>query len=310
MLRQSIRFFAILMTVAMLIPGGCKRGGEEPDFRVEVRDAKGVAPGSPVKWQGIEIGTVKAAELSEGGVALSVELNPEYEGKLRSDARARPSRGFGARSQPALEIYGGVDSAVPLLPAGALVPEAGMADVVASISPTTWIVLGGILVALLLIGKIAKGVVKILAFAAALIFLVCSLWVVKDQFQKHRTELLGPELEARLQELAEDTIKSPEAITAWEAIQAEVSTLGLAAKDKGGAVDTQPDNGSQFAAIMCKAFPGCAPEFWLTGISSGDCRKMLESVASDGPFATSPERTRAIANYLKAVKTLWRKYSG
>ena len=79
-------------------------------------------------------------------------------------------------------------------------------------------------------------------------------------------------------------------------------------KNDGAARDYPHDNGAQFAAIMCKAFPGATPEYWLTEISSGDARKMLEKIADDAPFATSPERTRAIANYLKAVKTLWGQY--
>jgi len=80
--------------------------------------------------------------------------------------------------------------------------------------------------------------------------------------------------------------------------------------DKRAKAETEPhaDNGARFAAVMCKAFPGSTPEYWLTEISAGDARAMLDDMTSEG-FATSENRREAIANYLKAVKWLWRKYT-
>jgi len=79
---------------------------------------------------------------------------------------------------------------------------------------------------------------------------------------------------------------------------------------KPALVDAKPDNGSKFAAMMCKAFPGVSPEYWLSEISKTDALAMLDAVSESGPFATSRERTEAISNYLRAVKTLWRIHSG
>ena len=75
--------------------------------------------------------------------------------------------------------------------------------------------------------------------------------------------------------------------------------------------DSAPvDNSARFAAAMCHAFPGSTPEYWLTEIPSTVAVKMLAEASGSGQFATSPERTRAISNYLTAVKTLWRMHSG
>ena len=63
-----------------------------------------------------------------------------------------------------------------------------------------------------------------------------------------------------------------------------------------------------FAAMMCKAFPGVSPEYWLTEINAGDARAMLAGVGDEG-FATSDARTEAIGNYLKAIKWIWRARS-
>jgi len=72
---------------------------------------------------------------------------------------------------------------------------------------------------------------------------------------------------------------------------------------------TTPDNGARFAAMMCKAFPGASPEFWLTGVAASDARDMLSGVSDEG-FAESHERTEAIKNFLKAVKWIWVNHNG
>ena len=69
------------------------------------------------------------------------------------------------------------------------------------------------------------------------------------------------------------------------------------------------DESGRFAAIMCKAFPGVSPDYWLTGIAASDARDMLSDVSGDD-FATSMERTEAIKNFLKAVKWIWVNHNG
>ena len=71
----------------------------------------------------------------------------------------------------------------------------------------------------------------------------------------------------------------------------------------------QQESAATFAALMCKAFPGASPDFWLSGIGAGDALAMLAGVGSDD-FAESFERTEAIRNFLKAVKWIWENHNG
>ena len=69
------------------------------------------------------------------------------------------------------------------------------------------------------------------------------------------------------------------------------------------------DEAQTFAGIMCKAFPGVSPDYWLTEISANDARTMLCDVAAEN-FAESSQRTEAIKNFLKAVKWVWLNHNG
>ena len=80
-----------------------------------------------------------------------------------------------------------------------------------------------------------------------------------------------------------------------------------AKKDEPSA--TQQDTAATFAAMMCKAFPGASPDFWLYEIGAGDARAMLAGVGSED-FSESFERTEAIRNFLKAIKWIWKNHNG
>ncbi len=79
-------------------------------------------------------------------------------------------------------------------------------------------------------------------------------------------------------------------------------------KGEGSAPPERRGTTRAFVAILCKAFPGLSPEYWLTGISAHDARGMLAEASSGGEWATSPERTEAQKDYLKAVRWLWLEY--
>ena len=70
-----------------------------------------------------------------------------------------------------------------------------------------------------------------------------------------------------------------------------------------------PDNSAQFVAMMCRAFPGCTPEYWMVGISAKDARNMITSDSAPD-FVDSFDRTEAIRNYLKAVRWIWINHNG
>jgi hypothetical protein len=71
----------------------------------------------------------------------------------------------------------------------------------------------------------------------------------------------------------------------------------------------QQDTVATWAAMMCKAFPGARPDYWLTEIGASDARAMLAGVGSED-FAESFERTEAIRNFLKAIKWIWKNHNG
>lgn len=70
------------------------------------------------------------------------------------------------------------------------------------------------------------------------------------------------------------------------------------------------DDLPQFVALACRAFPGILPSFWMTDLPAHEIRSMIASVSTGGDaWATSHHRTAAIANYLKAVKWVWRAHT-
>jgi hypothetical protein len=78
---------------------------------------------------------------------------------------------------------------------------------------------------------------------------------------------------------------------------------------KYGDADVVPDDPcASFASAMCHAFPGTTPEYWLTEISTADAKRILTG-ASTGGFAESDDRRESIANYLKAVKWIWKRHT-
>jgi hypothetical protein len=79
-------------------------------------------------------------------------------------------------------------------------------------------------------------------------------------------------------------------------------------KDDGDLAEIGTANTPQSIATLCKAFPGVSPEFWLTDISSADSTEMLAAVGSDGGWAESPIRREAVANWLRALKWVWRNH--
>ena len=64
-----------------------------------------------------------------------------------------------------------------------------------------------------------------------------------------------------------------------------------------------------FVTTICQAFPGVPPSYWLTELPAHEVRAMIAkvSVGSDD-WATSPKRTAAIENWLKAVKWVWKNH--
>ena len=213
--------------LALLMGSGCR--GRGSDLLVSVQDARGLATESKVLWKGTEVGQVKAVRPEAGRLMIEVELWPSYRGALRQGAIAKPMNGVFTRFVPVLEIYGGDDPGAAPLAHGAVLPEATNVQTFRHGPYLKWVGVAGIL---LLIGLLLRGVKRFLLLLLALVFLTGGLWVMRQQWLRHKSELLGPQTEARLEELANNTIKSPEAADAWRIMRSDINALVVEARTR------------------------------------------------------------------------------
>jgi len=231
---MSPRRPSLLAIVALLISISflCGCGRKQPDdFHVYLKDAKGLTVQSPVQWRGVQVGYVSSISVEDGRVRVNVALNPDCRGQLRTGAKAKASRGFLGRGVPVLELFGGRDSAMPALPAGSEVPEAGLVE---TFSHKQIAVAAVVLVILAILFLLLKGIKKVIVFLVALAFLVFSIWFFRLKWQKYDTEILGPEIEAKLTEQANKILGSPEAQAVWESMRDDLTSVLEQAKKRGG----------------------------------------------------------------------------
>ena len=67
------------------------------------------------------------------------------------------------------------------------------------------------------------------------------------------------------------------------------------------------DNLPRFVSVACRAFSGVSPDFWLTEMPAAAVRSMISDACGDGDgWATSETRRAAIANWLRAIKWIWK----
>jgi hypothetical protein len=217
-LRGWISVLAVSLTLGLSL--GC--GEKEAPIKVQLDDAKGLTYRSPVMWKGTEIGWVKAVEPSDGSLLVTLDLHPTYRGVLRHGVVAQPANNVFTKFTPVLQLYGGEDPGSPFLAPGAVIPEASLTQTFQAGPYLKWT---GLALGLLVVSLLFRGAKRLIALLFAGLFLAGSLWVLKQQWERHRDDLMTPAVEAKLNELAGKTIRSPEAIAAWEAIQSDVGNL-------------------------------------------------------------------------------------
>ncbi len=223
----STRLLTLLAGAVLLLAACAPR---DADLRVPVRDAQGLVADSKVMWKGSEVGRVRQVHPEAGQLVVDVDLLPAYRGTLREGAVAKPMNGIFTRFVPVLEIYGGDDPAAPPLSRGAVLPEATELQSLRHGPYLAWAVAAGVL---LLVGLLLRGLRRLLVLALALACLAGALWVVKQQWARHGSDLVGPETEARLEEMANATIRSPDAADAWQGIRTDVHALAREARTAG-----------------------------------------------------------------------------
>lgn len=219
----------MVLALSLAIISGCGRK-QKDDFHIFLKDAQGLTAESKVRWRGLDVGKVASVSVEGDQVRIDVALDPQYRGQLRGGVKAKPSTGFLGRGETVLELYGGSDPNMPILPPGTEISEAGFYE---TLSLTQILVAAGIFVFLLLLLLVLKGIKKLIAFAVALVFLLGSLCFLKLQWDKHHEDMIGAETEARLSELAHKILQSPEAIAVWESMRGDIADAMAEAKTHG-----------------------------------------------------------------------------
>ena len=227
-MRNVSALSACLLTGLVLL-SGCG-DAPESDLRVSLKESGGLTANSPVRWRGIDIGRVESVEVAPEGVQVAITLSPEHRRSLRSGASAKAKKAWLEGAAPYLEIFGGSDPQQAVLAHGALLPEAGM---VVAMDRTQLMVAGAAILGLTALAWILKALRKITAFILALALLAFSTWFFHQQWQRHGSDILGAETEAKLSELADKAIRSPEAQAAWRSIQQDVNAVMSEAGKQG-----------------------------------------------------------------------------
>ena len=218
---------------------GCADHDTTADLYATMENAEGLTPGSPVMWRGVQIGTVDSLQLTDAGVSVAINVLPEHRGQLRDDARAKVTRSVLTRNLPSLQIYGGTDASRNLLSRGAVIPEATFMDTYPDhflYKHRTWIIAG---IAILVVCVfVLKGIMKLFFIGLALLACVIAFWVLQQQWDRHKHTILTPEIEARLDAIANDTIRSPQVVEYWESVREDMSVILDQARERGNQAST------------------------------------------------------------------------
>ncbi len=78
--------------------------------------------------------------------------------------------------------------------------------------------------ALLLFSLLLKGLIKVVSLLAVLALVLCICWFLKDAWQ-NKEKFLSPALATQLDSIADRTLRSPQAQSAWEAVKEQFSRL-------------------------------------------------------------------------------------
>jgi len=221
-------------TLAALLLAGTLCGCIARDtVHVYLAEIGGLDVGSPVQYGRDEIGTVHAIQKKQDRALLDIKLAPDQQDRIIPGMRARPARRLLELGKPVLKIYGKPDRPMPLFPIGANVPDGIVFrnPFLNAYTTTTVLVVAGILVVLLAFKGLRKvlGLLLLVAIAAGLFFFLQSRW------DEYKEVLQSTDLEKKLDRLAEKTVRSPDAVEAWELTRESMAEMLGEAKSKGGA---------------------------------------------------------------------------
>ena len=235
---------AVLVTVAcVFVGGGC--APSQPDFRAKLDNPSGLTRGCKVHWQKQEVGIVSRVSPQDDYFLADARLWRQFRGQIKEGASASVESAAGQK--PVLKIYGGTGASRAPLAGGVVIGLANMIDRMElkttfmewfTSSPyIRWVVIGVplALIALWLVFKFAKRIVRFVFTLILLGFLVALFWVVRFEWQRHKDTIVPPDTRSRIEEFLDRTFKSPEVQQFWDATKDEVAAIWEAAKEDTGA---------------------------------------------------------------------------
>lgn len=209
---------------------GC--GG--PDFHVRVGDAKGLEKGAPIIWRGTEVGTVAKVTPVASGVRIDATLQPAARGQLRADVRAAVESGALTGGKTILRLYGGTDPAATQLKRGQEISEAtvvdrsGLRTILNSRQMFLAAIVGlGALLALVF----SKGLLRLVVGVATIAAVAAVGWILWRDWERGGGTVLPTPLVKQINDIANQTFRSAEAIAAWKIIEADLEDLANKARE-------------------------------------------------------------------------------
>lgn len=121
---------ALALLVASIVGIAIKRGWFDPknQYFVEVENAEGLRPGTPVQMEGLIIGAVEKVELlGAKKIRLELEINRDFADKIRADSVIRIVRPFIIGEKTVDVAIGSIDS--PVVASGQIIPSEQSFDV-------------------------------------------------------------------------------------------------------------------------------------------------------------------------------------
>jgi hypothetical protein len=239
---KKLLFPVVVLLAVISVLAGC--GKAKPDFFVLAENANGVAAQSKVMWRGVEVGKVTEVSPDAGKIRLDAVLLKEYRGQLRTGIKAKPMKNLTGQGVPVLNLFGGSDTAAPVLPKGSQIPEATFFETLQYTNFWDWFSAAGggkwsviiILVVVLLAGiawKVLKGLSRLLILVAAIALVAGSFWVIRQQWDKYKSSMVSPEVQQQVDEMLNFSLQSPEAKEAWQSIKTDINDILDTAKKQG-----------------------------------------------------------------------------
>lgn len=90
------------------------------------------------------------------------------------------------------------------------------------------LICGAAAVGLLLLSLALKGLQKIISLALAIALVLGVFWFLRDAW-KNKEKFLSPSAAAQLDSLADKTLRSPQAVAAWESVKEQLTKFAASA---------------------------------------------------------------------------------